>query len=846
MLKNKLILSSVILTLMFFRFDSDPAVIKANIITEKEKAERLYRKFMFQKFKNATGNLMAVTDCFSVSDGTNVLYSIDKNNGSPIYNIGPTGVCCIEAVTTSADGQTIYAFDGDDWGTLNYTTGAFTYIGSVGTGDGAQGTITFDDVDGVAIDGRTLEYFGSERQNDGPPDDLFFQFDPLTGNIIPDAFGPGVDYVVVNTSSLPVSPTLYDVDDMGIDPLNGTVYAVTNTAGTNDRLITIDRTNGNVTDVGRITDAATLNPINDIESMSFSNDGTLFITSATTNHFYRMDKNTALATLLGTFPSGSDFEGIACLTDGSNTVAGTVFYDYNYSTIYDGGDAPSPGETVYLYEDINGDGLLDFNDELIQTQQTDANGDYLFEVAIEGDFIVAVNPGVHIMTTPDELPFTYVGVENDLVDYDFGYVCGPPLAADDYENTLQDTPVTVDVLANDLGCAALDPSTVTTTGVLQPTNGSITGINSVTGEISYQPDIGYSGIDSFQYIICDTAPISLCDTATVYITVTCSGVAGQNDMSGTVFIDADQDMVIDGGETGQSGVTVYLYEDDAPFDFIPDGPPIQTTTTNGSGAFLFTVYKSYSSSGSGSYYLTNAAHDARERNTGQTEIYRSHHRLGDDGRYQWNGWKFNNITIPAGAIITSATITFTAYRSDSGSPSNTRFWAEDNTTNPANFANCGSGCDDISDRPRTSASVDWTNIPSWSQGNSYTSPDMSTIIQEIVDDQGSLTNDEIVIMTLGLSPYNRRRVVSYDSSPSDAPVLDISYTIPGNQPYHYIMTIDETTIPAGYVLTTDNFEIAQFDFNGTADCNNDFGIYLPVTNCTTIYTNGFIRYNRLN
>jgi len=40
-------------------------------------------------------------------------------------------------------------------GTQNYTTGSFTAIGNVASGNGAQGFVTFDDVYGVAIDGRT-------------------------------------------------------------------------------------------------------------------------------------------------------------------------------------------------------------------------------------------------------------------------------------------------------------------------------------------------------------------------------------------------------------------------------------------------------------------------------------------------------------------------------------------------------------------------------------------------------------------------------------------------------------------------------------------------------------------
>jgi len=42
------------------------------------------------------------------------------------------------------------------------------------------------------------------------------------------------------------------------------------------------------------------------------------------------------------------------------------------------------------------------------------------------------------------------------------------------------------------------------------------------GMISYFPNEGYIGIDSFQYVICDNGIPSLCDSAWVYIEVDCS------------------------------------------------------------------------------------------------------------------------------------------------------------------------------------------------------------------------------------------------------------------------------------------------------------------------------------
>jgi hypothetical protein len=86
----------------------------------------------------------------------------------------------------------------------------------------------------------------------------------------------------------------------------------------------------------------------------------------------------------------------------------------------------------------------------------------------------------------------------------------PPDAVDDEVTTPMDTPVTFDVLAND---TYVEPVVV----LLQvgPSHGLVGPW--VDGTITYYPDPGFFGTDSFTYQICDTC--GQCDTATVTITV---------------------------------------------------------------------------------------------------------------------------------------------------------------------------------------------------------------------------------------------------------------------------------------------------------------------------------------
>ena len=84
-----------------------------------------------------------------------------------------------------------------------------------------------------------------------------------------------------------------------------------------------------------------------------------------------------------------------------------------------------------------------------------------------------------------------------------------PIAADDRTTTPIDTPVVVNVLANDTPNGATAPNVVT-----NPTNG--TTVVNPDGTIEYRPHTGFEGIDTFVYELCNTDG---CASATVTIEV---------------------------------------------------------------------------------------------------------------------------------------------------------------------------------------------------------------------------------------------------------------------------------------------------------------------------------------
>ncbi len=87
-----------------------------------------------------------------------------------------------------------------------------------------------------------------------------------------------------------------------------------------------------------------------------------------------------------------------------------------------------------------------------------------------------------------------------------------PVAVNDAAETGENTPVTIDVTANDS-----DPNgdVLTITSFTDPANGTVTLVD---GALVYTPNEGFSGEDTFTYQICDND--GLCDEATVTVTVT--------------------------------------------------------------------------------------------------------------------------------------------------------------------------------------------------------------------------------------------------------------------------------------------------------------------------------------
>ncbi len=102
--------------------------------------------------------------------------------------------------------------------------------------------------------------------------------------------------------------------------------------------------------------------------------------------------------------------------------------------------------------------------------------------------------------------------------------------------------------------------------------------------------------------------------------------------------------------------------------------------------------------------------------------------------------RFTNINIPRGKNIVEAHITFTASNNYSLGAVNTNICAidSDNAIAPTSYA-------EAEGATRTTAVVAWDAIPAWVKGTEYRSPNIASIIQEIIDRPDWVSGNSIVI-----------------------------------------------------------------------------------------------------
>jgi len=180
------------------------------------------------------------------------------------------------------------------------------------------------------------------------------------------------------------------------------------------------------------------------------------------------------------------------------------------------------------------------------------------------------------------------------------------------------------------------------------------------------------------------------------------------------------------------------------------------------------------------YYLDDRANDAEER-ISDGRIYQRSVDLdmAYDTYYhglQIIGLRFNQVSIPQGAIITSAKIRFLAYADSSDDDASLVISGElSDDASAFSYDNY-----DISTRSKTTEKVNW-NPSEWERNRYYETEDISAVIQEIINRPGYAGDDLTIFIEPGAGCSDSsciRRAYSYDSSSSNAARLEVTYTVP--------------------------------------------------------------------
>ncbi|MEE8060684.1 MAG: DUF2341 domain-containing protein [Gemmatimonadales bacterium] len=138
------------------------------------------------------------------------------------------------------------------------------------------------------------------------------------------------------------------------------------------------------------------------------------------------------------------------------------------------------------------------------------------------------------------------------------------------------------------------------------------------------------------------------------------------------------------------------------------------------------------------------------------------------------GMRFQNMTIPQGATITNAYIEFETDFKQTGT-TNLTFWGEA-IDNAPTFG----GNSNITSRTKTGNSVAWSNVPAWNDvGEKHQTPDLSLIIQDIVNRSGWSSGNALVVIVTGTSGSLREAESCDGSSCNDAPLLHAEWTESG-------------------------------------------------------------------
>ncbi len=168
--------------------------------------------------------------------------------------------------------------------------------------------------------------------------------------------------------------------------------------------------------------------------------------------------------------------------------------------------------------------------------------------------------------------------------------------------------------------------------------------------------------------------------------------------------------------------------------------------------------------------VTSAADDAEETTSGSVKLTSSLLDLrAQGGVLQLVGLRFQNVQVPPGAKIENAYVVFKAGVKDTQAVT-LEVYGE-----ASDDAQTFSAASSPSRRTKTSATSAWTP-GSWAVGQLYQTPDLASVIQEVVSRGGWQSGNALALFVDGSSSAGERSAIAFGSPNGSAPELVLTYS----------------------------------------------------------------------
>ena len=291
---------------------------------------------------------------------------------------------------------------------------------------------------------------------------------------------------------------------------------------------------------------------------------------------------------------------------GGASIGDTVFNDIDRDGIQDATEGGIAGITVTLYEDSNGNGVIDAADAVVATTETNLDGNYQFVDLAAGSYLVDVdttdtslptdgNGDPYVLTTGNDPLAVTVTATQSFVDADFGFGIGAVISDalwrdDNGDGTQSETEggianVTVELYLDvdgdglyTMGTDTLVDTQVTDSSGIYEFNGLEAGNYVVRVDLT-DPDLPSTTVTGDPDLVIN-GETGLTVEPFQIVKFADFGFQPPGVIGDTLWIDDDGDGVYDvSEEEGLAGVTVELRDS--------GGVLIATTTTDAEGNYSF-------------------------------------------------------------------------------------------------------------------------------------------------------------------------------------------------------------------------------------------------------------------